>query len=131
VIAFWWWLTHTPYSNGAFTERNGPNALVRYARGLRVRFAMEGKTISPRLLASIMAVDPPPCRCGAKGTRIIGRITFCRKCGPPTQAVVNRQKFNQIHEDASSYYEAKHKSWDYRDLARTQLHANKQTGHRG
>src|SRR5262245_42004890 len=41
------------------------------------RRVANGESISFRVMAKANRENPPPCKCGRKGTRIVGRTTYC------------------------------------------------------
>ena len=67
----------------------GGNILHRFAVAIRVRAQVSQITLASWVIAKLQTIDPAPCRCGRKGTRIIGRVTFCSQCGPTSKLKAN------------------------------------------
>ncbi len=96
------------HGNKDWVEAHGPNGVHRFCIAFKMRCIKEGWKLTNRQLAMINQLDPPPCRCGKKGTRIIGSETFCHRCGPTDKKVYARKWVNE------HYHEPKH-----RDIERT------------
>lgn len=110
-----------------WTTANGPTAAALVVRHLRFRFAMVGETrIHPLILRVMNSLDPPACRCGRPGTRIINTETFCTKCGPSSdEAQHNAQRVRglEIRNDARAERLVQRRSinkWD-RDATRRRV----------
>lgn len=75
------------FHHGAKTWRdtNASDADRLVVRHLRFRLFQENRVPGGRLLHCLNTIDPPSCRCGRKGTRILAGITFCVRCGPPSK----------------------------------------------
>jgi hypothetical protein len=58
--------------------RGGGIGQVTLAREMQERHA-RGEQIGGYALARANREHPPPCACGQKGTRIVGRVTYCGK----------------------------------------------------
>jgi len=99
-----------------FTRVNDPDVVVRLVRTFRAKAFRENTAIWGAALALLNRLDPPNCRCGKKGTRIIGSITFCTHCGPPARAERAAQWRHRLAEDVSADIEQSKKEADTRLL---------------
>ena len=100
----------------------GEGALHRFGVALRIEARLRGKTIGGYYAAILNRMDPPPCRCGRKGTRIIGRETFCRQCGPSATAQKGMHFYAERFEEKARQLEAGHKAFDDQQRKRASLH---------
>jgi hypothetical protein len=113
-----------------FVRRNGPDAIRRYVRALRARMFIEaraGNTAAHKHVAWMNTLDPPNCRCGKKGTRIIGSSTFCQDCGPTEQAKQRREKVDQERDRRGGIIEDDRHLSDVRVKNRQKMNANART----
>jgi hypothetical protein len=94
--------THAQHDFIAF---NGPGAVARFARAVRVRLRKDGQAPRGRVAAMLAVIDPPPCRCGRPGTRVIGAVTFCRHCGPTSTAAGGARHHQAIADRKSGAIE--------------------------
>lgn len=101
-----------------FVDYNGPSALERFARGVQVRLLKDRPAYVHQgyIWHVLKKLAPPPCRCGRKGTRIIGQETFCETCGPTTQALHRMKWKRDLNDRESQEIGRVHKEQDYRDL---------------
>ena len=121
------------FSIAKFVQANGDGADKRLVRAIRARFFRDKRPIVGYFRHALLKLDPPPCRCGKPGTRIMGTATFCTACGPPQAAVRGRDFHNRHREAIDQAYEIGRKQWDYRSLsdralAGTVLHNRKVRG---
>ncbi len=79
-----------------------PRLLVRHLKARKFRAGEP--PFSDRTLAMLHGIDPPACRCGRPGTRIIGARTFCRHCGPDRVAAQRRAWNLAQHNHRSAMY---------------------------
>lgn len=100
----------------AFFRMNGKDALITLARVIRIRAARGEIDFSGILRHQVNRIDPPPCRCGKKGTRIIGHVTFCLTCGPPADAQSRKNYITRELDNARGVMEVDRKAKDYHDL---------------
>lgn len=104
-----------PAASG-FMKANGPDADVRIVRALRARLFKEKDSGKGAVLAAMNAIDPPRCRCGRPGTRIVAAHTFCSSCGPNAtmaRRLTTRQKALEVKNADIAY---KKKDRDYMTL---------------
>lgn len=69
--------------------RNGPDptrVLKNICTAIRWRVQVDHEAMPRFYQAILVQMDPPACRCGRPGTRIIGHETFCLRCGPTAEA---------------------------------------------
>lgn len=71
---------------------------VLFVRAVRARFFRDRLTMTTALRAIMNTLDPPQCRCGRPGTRIIGGTTHCDRCGPGRGAAHRRGWAAAQHE---------------------------------
>lgn len=71
------WLVFRGVQAKAWRDVNGGQEGVKAVCAEVRKRGLRGRT-----LAAANRLDPPPCKCGRVGTRIIGSQTFCRKCVP-------------------------------------------------
>ena len=96
-----------------FNSEDVVRALCREARSRR--------QCRKNVLIYAAQLDPPPCRCGKPGTRYLGFATFCRHCGPPTDALKIQRETNQRLQAQSRDIEQHQKSFDDLDARRRRI----------
>ena len=115
-------------SRGCLAVNGGARTLPRICTALRVRFQLEKRDIPRYVLALLNTLDPPPCRCGRQGTRIIGARTFCMRCGPTAVSIRNVRRLHATYDERIER-EREQAKWDARTLKARALHQTK-AGHK-
>lgn len=100
---------------------HGPDGVKLFARAVRARVFRDHIHLGGYYRALLTRLDPPPCRCGKPGTRLIGSITFCEKCGPPPGALHTRAEIWKIFADGQRAYAADHHVDDRHAMQMEQL----------
>lgn len=83
-----------------------------FCQAVRVRMFREGEPIRGLVRHWLNTLDPPACRCGRKGTRIVAGTTFCRKCGPPAEAEEAKRVSLRLRDKRYATIEARTKDRD-------------------
>lgn len=114
LVAIIDWLQH--HDQKTWIDVNGPESIPRLCRVIRARMFRLGRSPRGRLRAVLNNLDPPHCRCGRPGTRLIGGQTFCRHCGPDAGAQRRFSNVRTEHDHGSAIYGSRRQSYDERQL---------------
>ena len=115
-------------SKNVFPTNGGSRTLARICTAVRVRFQLDKREVPRSFLALLNTLDPPPCRCGRKGTRIIGARTFCMRCGPTAVSIRNVRRLHATYDERIER-EHEQAERDARTLKARALHQTK-AGHK-
>lgn len=104
---------------------NGEDAVRRFCRAVRARAMIDGQIVPGIYRAWLNRLDPPACRCGRAGTRIIGSVTFCARCGPPVNAATRFAKRQRLFEEGTRAFDEQKRAEGKRDLGHEQFRRTK------